>query len=225
MRPTNRALSFALEQLLRISDAGIPVVMIAGNHSTPRLRETGSVFRLFEHLKGVHPVYKGTYERVDIGDMAVHAVPHSDDPSFKGQLALIEVDPKVRFNVAMLHAGVVGFNVFKMNEFNEQLVETSFLKEDLDYIALGHYHDSYQVAKNAFYSGSIERFSFSEAHQKKGYMLVDLETGVRTFKELPTREMLDLGPVDASGMDPTSLMGRIEDLLSRDLDGKICHGS
>ncbi len=59
VRPTNRALSFALEQLLRISDAGIPVVMIAGNHSTPRLRETGSVFRLFEHLKGVHPVYKG----------------------------------------------------------------------------------------------------------------------------------------------------------------------
>ncbi len=120
----------------------------------------------------------------------------------------------------MLHAGVVGFNVFKMNEFNEQLVETSFLKDDLDYIALGHYHDSYQVAKNAFYSGSIERFSFSEAHQKKGYMLIDLETGVRTFKELPTREMLDIGPVDASGMDPASLMGKIDDLLSRDLDGR-----
>ena len=50
VRPTNRAISFGMDQLLRLADAGIPIIIIAGNHSTPRLRETGSVFRLFEHL-------------------------------------------------------------------------------------------------------------------------------------------------------------------------------
>ena len=55
VRPSNRALSVVLEQLLRLSREKIPVVLIAGNHSTPRLRETGSVFRLFEHIEGVHP--------------------------------------------------------------------------------------------------------------------------------------------------------------------------
>lgn len=59
VRPSNRALAFAVEQLFRLSEADIPVVIIAGNHSTPRIRETGSAFRLFEHLPNVIPVYKG----------------------------------------------------------------------------------------------------------------------------------------------------------------------
>ena len=46
VRPSNRAISVALDNLARITAAGIPVVVIAGNHSTPRLRETGSVFKI-----------------------------------------------------------------------------------------------------------------------------------------------------------------------------------
>ena len=47
VRPSNRAISFAVGQLLRLSKAGIPTVIISGNHETPRLRETGSVFKVF----------------------------------------------------------------------------------------------------------------------------------------------------------------------------------
>ncbi|HRU11914.1 MAG TPA: DNA repair exonuclease, partial [Methanomassiliicoccales archaeon] len=36
VRPSNRALSVVLEQLLRLSREGIPIVLIAGNRSTPR---------------------------------------------------------------------------------------------------------------------------------------------------------------------------------------------
>jgi DNA repair exonuclease SbcCD nuclease subunit len=121
----------------------------------------------------------------------------------------------------MLHAGVVGFKEFRMNEFNEQLVDSCYLREDLDYIALGHFHQRYDVAANASYSGSTERFSFSEAGQPKGFFLVDLASGKREFHELPTRPMLDLGPVDASRMDAASLKTEIEAALSRDLEGKI----
>ena len=221
VRPSNRALSFALEQLVRLSEAGIPIIIIAGNHSTPRLRETGSAFRLFEHLKGVRPVYKGNYERIEVGDLTVHAVPHSEGEGFKEQLPLIQRCPGTRYNIAMLHAGVVGFDEFRMNEFNEQLVDTCYLKEDLDYIALGHYHQRYQVTKNCCYSGSTERFSFAEAGQPKGFFLLDLDAGKREFIELPTRPMTDLGPIDARELDPASLRAEIESSLSADLNGKI----
>lgn len=221
VRPSNRALSFALEQLVRLSDAGIPTIIIAGNHSTPRLRETGSAFRLFEHLKDIHPVYRGAYERFVIGDLTVHAVPHSEGDGFKEQLPLIERCPDTRYNVAMLHAGVAGFSEFRMNEFNEQLVESCFLKEDLDYIALGHYHQRYDVTRNASYSGSTEHFSFAEAGQPKGFFHIDLERRKRDFIELPVRPMVDLGPVDARGLDPASLRDELETLLSQDLEGKI----
>ncbi len=166
-------------------------------------------------------MYKGIYERIVVGDLTVHAVPHSEGEGFKGQLPLIEKCPDTRYNIAMLHAGVVGFDEFRMNEFNEQLVDTCYLKEDLDYIALGHFHQRYEVLKNTCYSGSTERFSFTEAGHPKGFYLLDLDNRKRDFIELPTRPMVDLGPIDARGLDPASLRAETESLLSGDLDGKI----
>jgi exonuclease SbcD len=221
VRPSNRALGFALEQLVRISEAGIPMVIIAGNHSTPRLRETGSAFRLYEHLDGIYPVYKGMYEAVVIGDLTVHAVPHSDGELFKEQLPLIQCSKDTRYNVAMLHAGVVGFGEFRMNEFNEQLVDSCYLRDDLDYIALGHYHQRYDIKKNASYSGSTERFSFAEVGQPKGFYFLDLDAHKKEFIELPAREMLDLGPIDARHLDPASLKAEVENAMDRELEGKI----
>lgn len=221
VRPSNRALSFALEQLVRLSEAEIPVVLIAGNHSTPRIRETGSAFRLFEHLPHIYPVYKGAYERLDLGDLTVHAVPHVDGEAFKEQLAHLSRSSGTRYEVAMLHAGVVGFKEFRMNEFNEQIIDSCYLRDDLDYIALGHYHQHYDVAKNAAYSGSTERFSFAEAGQDKGFLVVDLDAGTRRLVELPVRPMVDLGPIDARHLDAASLKAEIDARLDRDLEGRI----
>jgi exonuclease SbcD len=108
VRPSNRAISFALEQLIRLTDAGVEVVLIAGNHSAPKLRETGSVFKIFEHLDKVHPVYQGRYEVVEIGDLAVHAVPHADRQVMMDQLDQVKLDRGRKFNVLMLHAGLIG---------------------------------------------------------------------------------------------------------------------
>jgi DNA repair exonuclease SbcCD nuclease subunit len=222
VRPTNRAISFALDQLRRLAGAGISTIVIAGNHSTPRLQETGSVFRILEHIEGIHPVYKGVYERVSLGDLVVHAVPHADGDNLAKNLQSIVPSKDARFNVCMLHAGIIGLGVFRMNEFNEALVQSSYLRKDLDYIALGHYHGSCEVAPNAWYSGSTERFSFAEAHQEKGFMLIDLEKGRKDFVPLRTREMVDLDPIDAIRMDSLSLRASIAALIdSSDLGEKV----
>lgn len=221
VRPSNRALAFALEQLLRLSEADIPMVIIAGNHSTPRIRETGSAFRLFEHLPNIVPVYRGAYERVTIGDLTVHAAPHTDGEAFKEMLPSLTRCGDTAYEVAMLHAGVVGFKEFRMNEFNEQIVDSCYLRDDLDYIAMGHFHGNYDIADNAAYSGSIERFSFAEAGQSKGFLYVDLESRKRKLIELPTRPMIDLPAIDALRLDAQSLSAEIESRLNRDLSGSI----
>ncbi|NYT11538.1 MAG: exonuclease SbcCD subunit D [Methanomassiliicoccales archaeon] len=222
VRPTNRALTFTLDQLIRLTEAGIPVVVIAGNHSTPRLRETGSVMRIFDHIRDVHPVYCGRLEHIEIGDMIIHAMPHTEGDNLHHQLQLLKPSRQRKYDVAMLHGGIVGLGVFKMDEFNEQLINSSYLRPDFDYIALGHFHEYSVVMDNACYSGSTERFSFSEARQKKGFLEVDLEKRSRIFHELQTRPMLDLGPLDANKMDHSSLQKEIVDLLeSRELQGKI----
>lgn len=222
VRPTNRALSFALDQLIRITKAGIPVVVIAGNHSTPRLRETGSVLKVFEHMSGIYPVYRGRLERIEVGDMTVQAIPHSEGDGLHDQLQSLRPTGDSSYDVAMLHGGVVGLGVFKMDEFNEQLINSSYLREDFDYIALGHYHEYSEVTANACYSGSTEHFSFSEAGHRKGFLEIDLENNKRRFHELPARAMLDLDPIDASKMDHSTLQKEIVELLEgNDLEGKV----
>jgi exonuclease SbcD len=221
VRPSNRALGFALEQLIRLSDADIPVVIIAGNHSTPRIRETGSVFRLFEHLPNVMPVYKGMYERIQIGDLTTHAIPHVDGEAFKEMLPSLERCGETTYEVSMLHAGVVGLKDLRMNEFNEQLVDSCYLRKEMDYIAMGHFHQYCDITSNAAYSGSTEHFSFIEAGQPKGFLYVDLEAGKKRFMELPTRPMVDLPAIDGRRLDAPSLMAEIESRLNRDLEGMI----
>ncbi|MCE5297021.1 MAG: exonuclease SbcCD subunit D [Euryarchaeota archaeon] len=221
VRPSNRAISFAMEQFVRLTDSGAKVIVIAGNHSTPKLRETGSVFKIFEHLKGVRPVYQGRYERIDVEDVAVHAVPHSERETMMEELDKIELDADSK-NVLMVHTGVTGVEVKGGVEHNEQIIPDSYLRGEYDYIALGHYHECKEVRPNARYSGSVERMSFAEAGQRKGYIDLDSNKMDARVREVRTRPMFDLPFIDAKGKDPSELMSDIRASLgSHDLDGAI----
>ena len=223
VRPSNRAISFVIDQLLRLSDAGIPMVIISGNHSTPRLRETGSVFKVLEHIENVQLAYTGRYETFEFGGLKVHALPHCVDKEvFEAELKTMKPDSKFEFNVAMLHAGVVGLSVFKMNEFNEQLASTSQLEKGFDYVALGHYHEFCEVTDSAVYAGSTERLGFGEVGQPKGFITLDLESGKRNFREINTRAMLDLPRLDCSDLSAENMDRAIrKNLNAVDLDGAI----
>ena len=52
VRPTNPAILFLFRELQRVRVAlpETPVVLIAGNHDTPRSVETGTILRLYEAL-------------------------------------------------------------------------------------------------------------------------------------------------------------------------------
>lgn len=213
VRPSNRALSVVLEQLLRLSEASIPVVLIAGNHSTPRLKETGSVFRLFEHIKGVSAFYTPGAHRLELGDLTITAFPHQDKGSMVEALQHWKRGHS-RYEVGMLHSGIQGLTRYSMGEANELNLPSSLLNLDADYIALGHFHDREQITENAWYSGSLERLSFAEAGQEKGYMLVDLERDKKDFVKLPSRPMYSLGPFKAKGKEAGVLQEELVAALS-----------
>src|SRR5215217_6528236 len=79
VRPTNAAIVFAFRQFQRLREAlpEAPIVLIAGNHDTPRSTETGSILRLFEEL-GIDVAADEPRRLVYPAlDLAVMAVPHS----------------------------------------------------------------------------------------------------------------------------------------------------
>ncbi|HUV02589.1 MAG TPA: exonuclease SbcCD subunit D [Desulfobacteria bacterium] len=216
VRPTNRAISFVMEQLLRLNEAGIPFVMISGNHETPRLKETGSVFSLFEHILNVHAVYKDRYEVVEHDGVKIHAIPHCDNIEGEKQ-KLLSNDDHTGLNVALLHASVYGAGkqTFLMDEFNEQLISIHDLS-NFDYIALGHYHGYTRVRDDVYYAGSTERFSFNEVNEAKGFLEVLLnEEGERKvlFHRLQTRAMVDLEPVVCTNQDGHEIKRAITDRI------------
>lgn len=215
VRPQNRAIDFAMRQLIRLSGAGIETVLISGNHSTPRLRETSNIFRIFEHLAHIHPLYEPGARSLVIGDATVVAIPHSTNPSMTSTLATVAPSKETRHSVLVLHAGVTGSQTYKMDEFNEQTVPLDALTSGWSYVALGHYHEFKRLQKGTYYSGSTERLGFGEVGQRKGIVEADLDSGEVRFHELRIRDMLDLDTLDASGLASTEIIREAKERISR----------
>jgi exonuclease SbcD len=221
VRPSNRAITFALEQILRLSKNNIPFVLIDGNHEHPKLRETGHIFRIFEHVEHVHPVYKETYEPVLLErrgrKIMIHAIPHCTSTTrFEHEFRKIRINDSYDYNILLIHGSAEGVPDYdhSMNEFNDLSLSSSMLTLDFDYIALGHYHKYTQVKDNAWYPGSTEHLTFTEANDRKGYIKLD-EQLKPSFIELKTRPMIDTDPIDCTSQSVTGIMNRIEDLLER----------
>lgn len=228
VRPTNRAISVAVEQLLRLSEAKIPVVVVSGNHETPRLRETGSIFTVLDHLESVFPVYRNRYETVTVAvrgkEVAVHCIPQCmTKESFEQDMLGVAPSGDAAVNVLVAHGAVKGIAEFRMNECNEQFLPVAMLGEQFDYIALGHYHRFTRLRENAFYAGSTERFSFAEAGDEKGFLEVGLGKKVSTkFIALETRGMVDAPVVECEGKSVEDVHREVRDALRLiDPAGKI----
>lgn len=212
VRPSNRAIAFALQQARRLSAAGIPFVVVSGNHEAPRMRETGSIFRVFDGLPHVYPVYRGQYETHGLetaaGRVTVHGVPQAlDQAEFSQQLARA-TPAGPGHHILVVHGTVAGVEGLFSRELNELTIPQNALRPDYDYIALGHFHNHRRILDNAAYADSTERTSFAEAHEEKVFLEVELGGGHPRIRPHPTgaRPMRDAGVLDASGMGPRELL-------------------
>ncbi len=199
--PSNRALTFGLEQLRRVCDAKIPVVIIGGNHETPKTIYNSPILRAFRSLEGVHPFFGDRWEFFEHDQLAIHGVPHIND--LRLQRAELErmVPVPGKFNILMLHTSLG--KQYLMEEYGEQVFPAE-LEDKLaafDYIALGHWHNHQQIKihPNAWYSGSTERLSDTEIGAEKGFIMMDITNKKDYnlhFEIIPTRPWLKLEVLD-----------------------------
>jgi DNA repair protein SbcD/Mre11 len=210
-RPSWSTLSHFVRQMRRLERAGIPAVVIAGNHDTPRLRTTGSVYALLAlALPEIEFVFGyETEERVfDRLGLMVHAVPHG---------ALTNPDPPAiladssRRNVVVAHGRVPGYGARPRREPGEEDLRGNILDAEYDYVALGHEHLRGPAGTNAWYSGSTERTSWGDEDATPGYALVTLGGDLPRveFVDLPARPMETLSPLDGEGKSARELADAI----------------
>jgi exonuclease SbcD len=233
VRPTNAAIVFAFRQLQRLREAlpAAPIVLIAGNHDTPRSVETGSILRLFEELGvdvAADQARRLVYPKLDL---AVLAVPHQ---------ALVSERPPLRPEGAetrqllVLHGEIEGVFPFDRTsvEYGGAVLGLNELSPtDWSYVALGHYHVRHEVAPRAWYAGALEYVSPNlwgeladearHGHRTKGWLLADLDAGTVAHQPIePARAILDLPAIPGEGMAAGSLDRLIADRLA-DVPGGI----
>jgi hypothetical protein len=231
VRPTNPAILHAFIQFSRLMrmlpDA--TVVMVAGNHDTPRTAETGCILHLFKPL-GIN-VVDGEAKRipVDRHDLMILAV-----PDMQGKRPLLEPDPTAKYNILLLHGEIEGVLPKYGRELDRspmEITQEELGAEKWDYVALGHYHVYRSVAPNAFYSGSLDYTStnpwgeLSEEREVgiagKGIIEHDLANKTHRFHPIPpSRPWVDLRPLSGAGLSPSALDDAIRDALEK-CDGGI----
>lgn len=223
VRPSNAAIAQAFRLLSRLTERlpGVPVVMIAGNHDSPRSAETGNILTLFREIPNVRVVTERV-ERVPLPALnaAVLCVPHvalARQYAPEPEPLHLEPEPSVATNVLLLHGTVVGGAAEEklrfVTEYGGATVHESAIRPPRwDYVALGHYHIVTELAPNMWYAGATERTStnvWMEAEGPKGFVTFDTASRRAAFHPLETRAVLDLERIGAAGRTAAELDERI----------------
>lgn len=233
VRPTNAAILDSFNQFRRLHEGlpDTPIVIVAGDHDTPRSVETGTILTLFEAVPNVHVAAREPRTLVfESLDLSILCVPHaairaSPRPTLRPQAG-------VKWNVLLTHGEVAGVVPGDRSgaEYGGALVEPGDLHADQwHYVALGHYHVAQQVTGNAWYAGSLEfvglnpwgelaegaRLGWGEA---KGWLLATLRDTSASAQFMPVdmaRRHMDLEAIDGEGMTASEL----DDLIAARVAG------
>ena len=245
VRPTNQAIVFAFKQFQRLREGlpEVPIILIAGNHDTPRSSETGSILKLFEELGVDVAADKERRLVYPKHQLSVLAVPH--EALVSGDRPALRPVGDEMFQVLVLHGEVEG--IFPADRTSAEyggarLTESELTGGSWTYVALGHYHVQTRVRDRAWYSGSLDYVSTNPwgelAEQKaqrrsgagaqgKGWLLADLRTGKVESKPITlARKIFDLPSIDAAGLSAKeidrliaeragSITGGLEDQIVR----------
>jgi exonuclease SbcD len=220
VRPTNTAILHAYLQFARLR-ATLPrteIIMVAGNHDTPRSTDTGSILRLFAAL-GLH-VVDGEARALEFPALDLSVLAVADNQHRRPKL----VPPGThRWNVLLLHGeveGMLGPFAATHEMATQEIAQDELHQSQWDYIGLGHYHVYRRLAPNQFYSGSLDYTSTNTWGEKmeeemagvpgKGIIEHDLASGRHVFHHLPpTREFVDLPALSARGLTTEEVNARV----------------
>ena len=258
-----------------LSEAGIPMVLIIGNHDHPVTYGRASSLDIFEYVNGTVYCYRRPSSSVQVIDTP------------RGPLQLIPLPWPVRSQIltkdeyrSMAPEEIQQFIEEKYVKYirrraddirEEKVVErhdgsdhqlspdiptvlaghvtvrgatlagserTTLISSEpkfsvgqlavapIDYVALGHVHRAQDVNPNGHppvvYSGSVERVTFKERDEDKGFYLVDIDPGANpatttTFVPTPARRYVALRVDARDAEDPTEhILSAIDSSSVRD---------
>jgi exonuclease SbcD len=186
--PPNRAILTAYQGFARLAQVA-PVCLVAGDHDTPRTRESAPILAL---LRAIPRVKVAIDEADSYWDMGFpHQVSLWPDLALRRRAPEFAAEPLAPAGaIIVAHGGAEGFQP------HPTLWKASL--RDCMVGALGHYHSCAEVAPNAWYAGSLDYTSSDPWHESasKGWLLwqFDYDRGP-VLQPVPVRPHIDLPPI------------------------------
>lgn len=214
-------------RIMRLSDAGIPTLLLVGNHDLSPAYGRAHALEEFNTLQVPHvrvldrPAFYGPddLEGLPLQVIALPWVARSGLMAYLGMSAtdtsriyteiedrltglvqdwLQQIDPNLPV-ILTAHCSVQGakYGGERAVMLGGDLVLSGSLVRDprLDYVALGHIHKPQDLNEGnhppVIYPGSIERVDFGEAHEKKYFIIAEVDRG---HTKAEWRELKDVRP-------------------------------
>jgi DNA repair protein SbcD/Mre11 len=225
------------ERIRKIAKAGIPVVMVVGNHDTPNAEGKANTLDIYSALEIDNVWVSRKPEFLNIstksGNLQVITAPWLHKADFKTLgdklLSMYEKIKPEEPAILVGHLEVEGASMGSEKGLaiaNDVTVPLTLLTDrKLSFVALGHIHKFQELYKNppVVYAGSPERIDFGEAKEDKGVVLIDIpQPGKATYNFIstPARKFVSLH-VSLKPDDPDPTKTILTEIVKHDLEGTI----
>ena len=234
-RVSPRLVDMAFAPLKEIADKGIKVFLVPGNHERSNIP-----FKILSLHPDIH-IFDSpkTFILEKRGmKMAISGFPYVRDnvrARFPGLLQKTnwqEYQNKCDGHILCVHHCFEGAKVGPVNytfRYSDDVIRLSDVPREFTAVLAGHIHRNQILTEDlrgkslstpVYYPGSIERTSFAEMKERKGYFLFEFAPGQinglsvrnKKFVELPARPMVKV-PIAPQGMDGKKLTAYIQKSL------------
>lgn len=234
-----------------INDIGVTVFMIAGNHDSSTLINFGS--NLYSqrglHVRGpcstlLEPVTLTDADgpidfclipyqqaeplslRTTSNDNSIRSFDQAMAHATTASLAACTASRRVAIAHCFTSGGDVSDSERPLSVGGSDQVSPAHFR-DFNYAALGHLHRPQRVSDTTEYSGSLLKYSFSEAEHKKSVNMIDIDaSGNTTLQRIALRRRRDLRVIEGELkflLEATDDLGKNDYILARLLDTGALH--
>jgi len=222
--PPQDAVSLLDDVLSRlVAKVGVPVVLIAGNHDSPERLSFGARLLANSNLHVFGPLpseFQPVVIEDEYGPVDIYAIPFAEPPVVRERIgggdirdqgsALRRIlqrirakKPAHRRSILVAHAAVVGGKTSDserpLSIGGTETVDPAIFS-GFDYVALGHLHQPQSPGEDRIqYSGSILKYSFSEASHEKSVTIVEMDvTGKCAIERVPLSPRHDVRRIEGT---------------------------
>ncbi len=225
-----KLVDMAFEPLKQVADKGVPVYVVPGNHERSNIP-----YSILAAHPCIHIFEKPECFMQQIGDtsLALAGFPFVRRGIRHRFCEIVKhtgwQDVQADIQMLCMHQSVDGATMGPKNftfRGGEDVIDIQDIPSEFTVVLTGHMHRPQVLQKDlkgneipapVLYAGAVERTSFAEKDEQKGYMTVDVDRKKKPqwqFHELPCRPMVPL-EVDASDMTGPSFVSWLRKSIER----------